>query len=287
MSTQFRAQPGRPRPDTPLSILVCGGAGYIGSHTCVVLAERGHRLVIADNLCNASPAVAQRLEELVRAPVDLRCLDIRDRELLSRRKEMESWDVLLREKDRKISVEQRNLDEREAAVRATEEKVRQRDIESERRLLDLRQNEASVSEQQEACTKLQAEVEERDRTTTEQQRLSTILKEELFNKENELNELERRLLKLQERMAGIEQRETELKQRIAHHKGVEDEFFNVKVAQITSRHGKELSRLENIVSTQLKIAADFQKELDAARAEITQKSTQIEEFEVSKWCCWY
>lgn len=191
--------------------------------------------------------------------------------------------MLLREKDRKISVEQRNLDEREAAVRATEEKVRQRDIESERRLLDLRQNEASVSEQQEACTKLQAEVEERDRTTTEQQRLSTILKEELFNKENELNELERRLLKLQERMAGIEQRETELKQRIAHHKGVEDEFFNVKVAQITSRHGKELSRLENIVSTQLKIAADFQKELNAARAEITQKSTQIEEFEVSNF----
>eukprot|EP01032_Pedospumella_encystans_P011986 gene11986-13900_t len=207
--------------------------------------------------------------------------DIRDRELLSRRKEMESWDVLLREKDRKISVEQRNLDEREAAVRATEEKVRQRDIESERRLLDLRQNEAAVAEQQEACTKLQAEVEERDVSTTEQMRLSNILKEELFNKETELNELERKLLKLQERMSGIEQRETELKQRIAHHKGVEDEFFNVKVAQITSRHGKELSRLENIVSTQLKISADFQRELDAARAEIAQKSAQIEEFEVA------
>ena len=207
--------------------------------------------------------------------------DIRDRELLSRRKEMESWDVLLREKDRKISVEQRNLDEREAAVRATEEKVRQRDIESERRLLDLRQNEAAVAEQQEACTKLQAEVEERDVSTTEQMRLSNILKEELFNKETELNELERKLLKLQERMSGIEQRETELKQRIAHHKGVEDEFFNVKVAQITSRHGKELSRLENIVSTQLKISADFQRELDAARAEIAQKSAQIEEFEVN------
>lgn len=95
MPTQFRAQPGRPRPDTPLSILVCGGAGYIGSHTCVVLAERGHRLVIVDNLCNASPAVAQRLEELVRAPVDLRCLDIRDRDGMARLFAGERFDAVV------------------------------------------------------------------------------------------------------------------------------------------------------------------------------------------------
>ena len=35
-----------------MSILVCGGAGYIGSHTCVELIEAGYDIVVADNpLC--------------------------------------------------------------------------------------------------------------------------------------------------------------------------------------------------------------------------------------------
>jgi len=48
-----------------MKILVCGGAGYIGSHTCAVLAERGHQLVVVDNYCNSSPAVFDRLEQIV------------------------------------------------------------------------------------------------------------------------------------------------------------------------------------------------------------------------------
>ena len=40
-----------------MSILVCGGAGYIGSHTCVELIEAGYDIVVADNLCNASEEV--------------------------------------------------------------------------------------------------------------------------------------------------------------------------------------------------------------------------------------
>ncbi|WP_407062764.1 UDP-glucose 4-epimerase GalE [Cognatilysobacter tabacisoli] len=95
MPTQFRAPPSRPRAPAPLSILVCGGAGYIGSHTCVVLAERGHRLVIVDNLCNASAAVIDRLEELTRAPIDLRCLDIRDRAGLAALFQSERFDAVI------------------------------------------------------------------------------------------------------------------------------------------------------------------------------------------------
>ena len=34
-----------------MRVLVCGGAGYIGSHTCVVLAERAHVVTIADIFC--------------------------------------------------------------------------------------------------------------------------------------------------------------------------------------------------------------------------------------------
>lgn len=45
-------------------ILVTGGTGYIGSHTCVALAEAGHDLLILDNLCNSRADVVSRLETL-------------------------------------------------------------------------------------------------------------------------------------------------------------------------------------------------------------------------------
>ncbi len=45
-------------------ILVTGGTGYIGSHTCVALAEAGHDLLILDNLCNSRADVVNRLEAL-------------------------------------------------------------------------------------------------------------------------------------------------------------------------------------------------------------------------------
>ena len=47
-----------------MQILVTGGAGYIGSHTCVALLESGADVVIIDNLCNSSAIVIDRIEEL-------------------------------------------------------------------------------------------------------------------------------------------------------------------------------------------------------------------------------
>ncbi len=61
-----------------MRVLVCGGAGYIGSHTCVVLAERGHEVVIADNFCNSSPVALARLEQLTGRAPDARNVDVRD-----------------------------------------------------------------------------------------------------------------------------------------------------------------------------------------------------------------
>lgn len=61
-----------------MRVLVCGGAGYIGSHTCVVLAERGHEAVVVDNFVNSAPAVLQRVERLIGRPLEAHCLDIRD-----------------------------------------------------------------------------------------------------------------------------------------------------------------------------------------------------------------
>jgi len=63
------------------SVLVTGGAGYIGSHTCVQLLEAGARVVVVDNLDNASPVAVDRVRELTGAGDDRLAfheLDLRD-----------------------------------------------------------------------------------------------------------------------------------------------------------------------------------------------------------------
>ena len=48
-----------------MAILVCGGAGYIGSHTCVELIQAGYDIVVADNLYNSSEESLRRVEKIV------------------------------------------------------------------------------------------------------------------------------------------------------------------------------------------------------------------------------
>ena len=45
-------------------VLITGGAGFIGSHTCLVLLEQGHELVVLDNFDNSSPEALRRVQEL-------------------------------------------------------------------------------------------------------------------------------------------------------------------------------------------------------------------------------
>ena len=47
-----------------MSILVSGGAGYIGSHTCIELLNAGYDVVVADNYYNASPVVLDRVKQI-------------------------------------------------------------------------------------------------------------------------------------------------------------------------------------------------------------------------------
>ncbi|KFN45074.1 UDP-glucose 4-epimerase GalE [Arenimonas oryziterrae] len=61
-----------------MKILVTGGAGYIGSHACVVLAARGHEVVVVDNHSNSSPQVLTRIAQLTGAPVVASTVDLRD-----------------------------------------------------------------------------------------------------------------------------------------------------------------------------------------------------------------
>lgn len=60
-------------------ILVTGGAGYIGSHTCVSLLEAEHDVVVIDNLSNSSSTAIERVSELTGRPVTLVRGDLRDR----------------------------------------------------------------------------------------------------------------------------------------------------------------------------------------------------------------
>ena len=47
-----------------MNVLVTGGAGYIGSHTCVELLQGGYDVVVVDNLCNSSPKSLDRVQAI-------------------------------------------------------------------------------------------------------------------------------------------------------------------------------------------------------------------------------
>ena len=62
-----------------MKVLVTGGAGYIGSHTCVELLHAGHDVVIVDDLSNSESAVVAKVAELGGRAVGFVEADIRDR----------------------------------------------------------------------------------------------------------------------------------------------------------------------------------------------------------------
>lgn len=67
-----------------MTVLVTGGAGYIGSHTCVELLDAGHDVVVADNYYNSVPAVLDRVEKITGRTLKRYDCDIRDRDGLKK-----------------------------------------------------------------------------------------------------------------------------------------------------------------------------------------------------------
>ncbi|GGD73245.1 UDP-glucose 4-epimerase GalE [Paenibacillus nasutitermitis] len=78
-----------------MAILVTGGAGYIGSHTCVELLEAGYEIVVVDNYTNSSPEALNRVMEITGRTFPVYELDLRDRGALAEVFEAHSIDAVI------------------------------------------------------------------------------------------------------------------------------------------------------------------------------------------------
>ena len=65
-------------------ILVTGGAGFIGSHTCVELLNAGYEVVILDNFCNSKPEAVKRIEKITGKSVKLYEADMLDKDAVEK-----------------------------------------------------------------------------------------------------------------------------------------------------------------------------------------------------------
>ena len=62
-----------------MNILVLGGAGYIGSHTCIKLIESGHNIVVLDNSCSSQEIALSRVEKITNTVIPFVQADVRDK----------------------------------------------------------------------------------------------------------------------------------------------------------------------------------------------------------------
>lgn len=67
-----------------MNILVTGGAGYIGSHTCLTLLADGHDVCVVDNLANSKETPLKRVQEIAGRPLAFYCIDLTRKEALNR-----------------------------------------------------------------------------------------------------------------------------------------------------------------------------------------------------------
>ena len=67
-----------------MKVLVTGGAGYIGSHTCVELLNEGYDVIVLDNLCNSNPKSLERVKALAGKDLTFYEGDVRDEALLKK-----------------------------------------------------------------------------------------------------------------------------------------------------------------------------------------------------------
>ncbi|MDE6200844.1 MAG: UDP-glucose 4-epimerase GalE [Clostridiales bacterium] len=67
-----------------MTILVTGGAGYIGSHTCVELLDSGYDVIVVDNFCNSTGESIKRVQKITGKTVKLYEGDVRDKDIMNK-----------------------------------------------------------------------------------------------------------------------------------------------------------------------------------------------------------
>lgn len=78
-----------------MSILVTGGAGYIGSHTVVELLEHGYHVVIADNFQNSSPTIIERIKKITSKDIKFFEVDLHDKDMLEEMFKKERFEAVM------------------------------------------------------------------------------------------------------------------------------------------------------------------------------------------------
>lgn len=78
-----------------MQILITGGTGYIGSHTCLELLTQGYQITVLDNLSNSSTESIRRVETITHQPIKFIHGDIRDRNLLDNLFQNQTFDAVI------------------------------------------------------------------------------------------------------------------------------------------------------------------------------------------------
>ena len=78
-----------------MAVLVTGGAGFIGSHTCVELLNAGYEVVVVDNLCNSSEKSLERVRQITGKDLTFYKADLLDRQAVNEIFEKESIDSVI------------------------------------------------------------------------------------------------------------------------------------------------------------------------------------------------
>jgi len=85
----------KPGKEGNMAVLVTGGAGFIGSHTCVELLEAGYGVVVVDNLSNSSEEAIRRVEEITGKSITFYKADLLDREAIEKIFDKEDIDSVI------------------------------------------------------------------------------------------------------------------------------------------------------------------------------------------------